>query len=253
MGEGSGRRSTDAPARHRGGEAAQGASFAAAMAAEQQHRRLAVGSRQLKTAGRGLVGGLHLGDHAGERSIAEAIFGKRQDLSVVAALGVEDLVRAQADLLEARRIEIETRHGPKDGEARFRGEARRDPGGEQGGAGIVIEARRRGGDLMQSRAIETMIGQALVKLGQSEGQRRPTRGAGMRQACAKRGKLVDPVLIGGGVASGHGNNDSNVPYMFLRVSRFVKPDESLPCRDLGEEVERGSVPLAVEPAFRGVI
>ncbi|GFZ91171.1 hypothetical protein GCM10019071_21560 [Sphingobium fuliginis] len=85
------------------------------MAAEKQHRRLAVAGRQLKPAGRGLVGRLHFRDHAGERSIAQAIFGKRQDVGILAALGIEDLVRAKADLLKARRIKVETRHGPEDG------------------------------------------------------------------------------------------------------------------------------------------
>ena len=33
---------------------------------------------------------------------------------------------------------------------------------------------------MQSRVVEAMIGQTLVQVGQSEGQSRPARGAGVR-------------------------------------------------------------------------
>lgn len=111
------------------------------MATEQQHRRLAVGGGQLKPAGRGLVGRLYFRDHAGERSIAQPIFGKRQNLGILAALGIEDFVRAKTDLLQARRVEVKTRHGPKDGETGLRAKARCDSRSKQGGAGIVGEAR----------------------------------------------------------------------------------------------------------------
>ncbi len=218
MGEGARRRSADAPARHRRRKAAQGATVAAAVAAKEQHRRLAVGRRELKPAGRGLVGGLHLRDDAGERAVAQAIFGKRQYFRILAALRIEDLVGAKADLLKARRIKIKARHSPKDSEPRLDGEPRRDPGGKQGSAGIVGEARRRGGDLVQPRAIYAMIGQTLVHFGQPEGQSRPARTTGVGHAFAKRGKLIDPVLVEGGGISGHGNDDSNVPFMFLLFS-----------------------------------
>ncbi len=186
-----------------------------AVAAEEQHRRLAVRCCQLKPAGGGLVGDFYLSDDAGERPVAKAIFGKRQNFGILATLRIENLVWAQTNLLKARRVEIESRDCPEDGEARFCGKTRGDPGGEQGGAGIIIEAGRRGRDLMQARAVKAMIGQAFVNLGQPERQRRSTRSAGMRQACAKRGKLIDPVLVEGRGTNGHGNNDSNVPYMFL--------------------------------------
>lgn len=178
------------------------------MAAVEQHRRLAVGRRQLEPTGGGLVGGFHLRDNASERSIAQAIFGKRQYIGILPALGIEDFVGAKANLLKARRIKVETRHGPEDGEPRLHAKACRDPGGEEGRACIVVEARRGGSDFMQSRAVEAMIGQTLVQLDQSEGQGWPARGPDVRQVCTKRGKLVDPVLVEGRGASGHGNNDS---------------------------------------------
>ncbi len=178
------------------------------MAAVEQHRRLAVGSCQLKPAGRGLVGDLHLRDNAGERSIAKTIFGKRQDLGVLAALGIEDFIRPKADLLKARRVEIETRNGPKDGETGLDTKARRDSGCKQGGAGIVGEARRGGSDFMQPGAIEAMIREALVHFRETKGQGRSARRAGVRQACAKRGKLIDLLLVERREISGHGNNDS---------------------------------------------
>lgn len=61
---------------------------------------------------------------------------------------------------------------------------------------------------MQPGAVEAMVREALVQLGQPEGQSRPARGAGVRQAGAKRGKLVDLVLVEGKGTSGHGNSDS---------------------------------------------
>ena len=100
------------------------------MAAVEQHRRLAAGGRKLEPTGGGLVGGLHLGDDAGERAVAQAIFGKRQYLTILAALRIDDLVGAKADLLKARRIKIEARHCPEDGETGVRAKARRDPGGK---------------------------------------------------------------------------------------------------------------------------
>ncbi len=186
-----------------------------AVAAEEQHRRLAVRCCQLKPAGGGLVGDFYLSDDAGERPVAKAIFGKRQNFGILATLRIENLVGAEPNLLQARRIKVEPRHGPEDGEARFCGKTRGDPGGEQGGAGIIIEAGRRGRDLMQARAVKAMIGQALVNRGQPEGQRRPAFCASIRQLCTKHGKLIDPVLVEGRGTNGHGNNDSNVPYMFI--------------------------------------
>ncbi|MCB4860260.1 hypothetical protein K7W03_11705 [Sphingobium sp. PNB] len=71
---------------------------------------------------------------------------------------------------------------------------------------------------MQSRAIETMIREALVQLGQSEGQSRPAGGADVRQACAKRGQLIDLIMVEGGGTSRHGNNDSICsPYVPLSL------------------------------------
>lgn len=127
-----------------------------------------------------MIGGLHLRDNAGERSIAQTIFGKRQDLGVLTALGIENIVRPETDLLKARRIKVEARHCPEDGKTGFRANALRDPRGGQGGAGIVGEARRRGRDFMRSRAIETLVGQTFVQLGQSESQGWPARDAGIR-------------------------------------------------------------------------
>lgn len=178
------------------------------MAAEQQHRRLAVGGGQLKTAGRGLVGDLHFGDHAGEGSVAQPIFGKRQNLGILAALSIEDLVRAKTDLLKARRVEVKTRHGPEDGETGLRAKARRDSRSKQGGAGIVGEAGRGGSDFMQPSAVEATVREVLVQLGQPERQSRPARSAGVRQAFAKRGNVVDLVLVEGRETNRHGKNDS---------------------------------------------
>ena len=151
-----------------------------AVPTEKQHRRFAVGSGQLKPPRGGLIGGLHLRDHAGERSVTKAVLCKRQDLCILAALGIEDFVRAKPGLFEARRIKIEARHGPEDRKAWLNGEARRDPSSEQGGASIVREARRRGGDLMQTCAIEAMIGKTFIDLRYPKWQRRSPRRAGMR-------------------------------------------------------------------------
>lgn len=151
-----------------------------AVPTEKEHRRFAVESGQLKPPRGGLIGSSHLGDHAGERSITKAVLGKRQDLGILATLGIEDLLGAKPGLFETRRVKIEVRHRPEDRKTGFSGETRRDSGSEQGGASIVGEARRRGGDLMQTRAIEAMIGKTFIDLGYPKWQRRSPRCAGMR-------------------------------------------------------------------------
>lgn len=118
------------------------------MAAIEQHGRLPIRGSELQSAGRGHVCRLHFCDYAGERSIAQRILGDGQHVHILAALRIEKLIRAEADLLQARRIKIEGRHGPANGVARIRRKACGYPSEEQGGGGVVIEASGPGSDLV---------------------------------------------------------------------------------------------------------
>lgn len=101
---------------------------------------LAVRGGELQPAGRGLIGRFHFGDYAGERAVAQAIFGKRQNLGILAALRIKYLGWTEPRLLEAGRIEIELREGPKHGEAGLGGKASGDAGHEQRRGGIIVQS-----------------------------------------------------------------------------------------------------------------
>ena len=109
------------------------------MAAVEQHRRPAIRSRKLEPARRGHIRHFHLGDDAGERSIAQGILGHGQHFDVLAALRVEQFVRTEPNLLEARGIEIESGHGPQDIEARLTGETRGNASKEESSSGVVAQ------------------------------------------------------------------------------------------------------------------
>lgn len=145
------------------------------MATIEQHRRCSVRCCKLQPARGGLIGCPHFGDHAGQRSVAQAILGQRQHLAILATLRKEDLVRSKADLFKARRIEVEARHRPQDAHAALRGKARGNTGSKEGGGSIVIQAGRCGSDLVKPGAVQPLIGQALVHCRQPERQRRPAR------------------------------------------------------------------------------
>ena len=82
------------------------------MPAIEQHRGPAIKGRELEPAGGGHVGSLHLGNHARERSVTQAVFRHRQHLRILGALRIEDAVRAKPDLLQSRCVEIELRQRP---------------------------------------------------------------------------------------------------------------------------------------------
>lgn len=90
----------------------------------EQHGRPPVGRRELQSAGRGLVGRLYLGDHAGQRPVAQCILGEREDFGILSPLRVENLVRGQSHLFEAGRIKVEPAERPQHRHARTLGKAR---------------------------------------------------------------------------------------------------------------------------------
>lgn len=168
------------------------------MAAIEQHRRPAVRGGKLQTARRGPIGTLYLGDHAGERSVAQPILGHGQDLGIFASLSIDDPVGRQTHLLQTRCIKIETRERPK-----HRGVAkRRKPGGdtgqEQGRRSIVPQRGRAGGNFVQAVPVETSIDQSLVECGYPECQRRTARSVVSRQRLAQRRKVFGARLRAGG-------------------------------------------------------
>lgn len=144
------------------------------MAAVKKNRRLTVASGELEAARGSLVGGLHLGNDARERTVAQAVLGHRQDVSVLRSLRIEDPVGAEPHLLQAGRIEIEPRQRPKHREAGPCCKSRCNSSGEQGRRGIVAQRRRSGCYLVQTSAIQAAIGKAVVERIDAERQRRPT-------------------------------------------------------------------------------
>ena len=134
------------------------------MPAIEKHRGLPVRRGELEPAGRCHVCDLYLGNDAGDRAVAKGIFGEREDLCILAALGIEDAVGGKTDLFEARRVEVELAQRPQDREAGS-GKACRDPRGEQGRRRVVVQARGGAGDLVQPGAVESLIGEAIVQRG----------------------------------------------------------------------------------------
>lgn len=83
------------------------------MPAIKQHGCLPVRCRELKAPGSGHVRSLHLGDHAGERPVPQAIFGHRQHLGILASLRIQDAIGAEPNLFESGRVEIELGERPE--------------------------------------------------------------------------------------------------------------------------------------------
>lgn len=157
------------------------------MATIQQHRCPAVGGRELEAARGGLVGGLDLRDHAGERAVAQGILGHRQHLGVLATLRVEDAIRAEAHLLESRGVEIEARERPQDVEAGRCCEPRRNPCCEQRRGGIIVQRCGCAGDFVETRPVQTLAGKAAIECFDPERQHGPALALGQRQLRTKRG------------------------------------------------------------------
>lgn len=170
------------------------------MTAIQQYRCPTVVGRELKPARRGLVGGFDLGDHAGERAVAQRILGHRQHLGVLATLSIENAVGAEADLLESGGVKIKPRQRPQHRGFRSGRKACCDAGREQCRRRVVAQVCRGAGDLMQPRAIEPAIRKPVVELRDPERLRRFPVFLRTRQLRAKRGKVIGvrPILEGRG-------------------------------------------------------
>lgn len=174
------------------------------MTAIEQHGRSAVRCRELEASRRRHVRCLHLGDHAGERAVAQAVLSHGKHLRILAALAIENAIRSQSNLFDSGRVEVEFRERPEHGLAGRIGE----PGGyacrEQRGGGIVVEAGGRRSNLVQPCAVEAMVGEAIVQACDPERQRRPARLSGARNPGAKRRQLLGRGPIGQGQRCGHG-------------------------------------------------
>ena len=151
------------------------------MTAVKQHRRLAVGSRQLQPPRRCLVGGFYLSDNAGKRAIAQRILRHGEHRAVARALRIENLIWAKSHLFKAWCIKIEPGEGPEGGEIRLAGEARGYASDEQRRCRIIAERRASRGDLVQCRAIQPAIGKAIIKRGDAKRQGWATLATRLRQ------------------------------------------------------------------------
>lgn len=191
---------------------------------------MAISGGELKTASRGLIGGLHLGDHRSETTVAQAIFCECQRHHLVAPFGIDQLGRRQPSLLKPRRIEIETSERPGDGGSRAGREASSNAGDEQGRGSIVAERRRCSGYLMEATAVEAATRQSRIQHVDAERQYRRRVYDRRRDARLQLGKQTRTIILGrGGIGWHKGINDSFVPLMFRPCLRFVNPLESVVC------------------------
>lgn len=169
----------------------------------EEHRRLAVGCRELEPARRGPVGRLHLGDDAGERAIAQAVFGKGEHIGILSPLCVKDAAGPKADLFETGCVQVELGERPQHREVRLVGEPRRDACGEQGRRGVIRQRRCGRRNLVETSTVESLIDKPLIERFQAERQHRSTLTSGERELCAKRSELVGAVPIGRHGLGGH--------------------------------------------------
>jgi hypothetical protein len=76
---------------------------------------------------------------------------------------IENLVRGKSHLFKAWCIEIEPGERPESGKVRLAGETRRYAGDKQRRRRIIAERRASRSDLVQGRAIQPAIGEAIIK------------------------------------------------------------------------------------------
>jgi hypothetical protein len=138
------------------------------MTAVEKHRGLAVGCCELQPACGCPVCAPHFGDDARNRAVTQRILGHREDLDILATLAVEDLFRAETDLLEARRVEIELCHRPQDIAHGSFSETGCDARKEKRCGSVVGQACRGCSKLMQTGCVQAAIGEPIVELGQFE-------------------------------------------------------------------------------------
>ncbi len=155
----------------------------------KQHRRIAFRCSELQPSRRRLIGGLHFGDHAAERPVAQRVLTHREQFLVIPALRIEDALWPKPRLFEPRGVKIETRQRPESRKSRRRRETRGDPGDEQGRCCVVAPTRRGSGDLVKARAIKPAAGQTMIERPDAERQHRAARRRNARHRLAKRLKL----------------------------------------------------------------
>lgn len=156
------RRAADPPARTCCGRDLERIARLSRPAPQQQHRRAPIRGSELKPAGCGLVGRLHLGNYRGKAPVAQAILGKGECHDLVPALAIDQLRRREPRLLKARRVEIEARQSPDTGRSGFTGKTRGHTGSEQGRRCIVAQGGRCSRDLVQAATVQPAMGKPRV-------------------------------------------------------------------------------------------
>ncbi|SEJ59663.1 hypothetical protein SAMN05428950_102151 [Sphingomonas sp. OV641] len=136
------------------------------MAAQEEGNGAPALRGELETTGGTHGGTLHLADHRAEAAVAQPLLHQREQLGIVACLGIEDALGREAGLVETGRKQVAPADNP---EYRAPG-ARSDSGDEQGGGGIVAQVRGAGGNFVQRIEPEAAIGDPLVERGDAERQ-----------------------------------------------------------------------------------
>ena len=103
--------------------------------------------------------------------MAQPLLHTGQHRRIIAGLDMDHPARRQTGLLQPRREQIGLRHAPE----HLPGQARGDPSGKTGRRRAIGGAIAAARDLVQAAKRQPARGQAAVKLGQAEGQRRQRR------------------------------------------------------------------------------
>ncbi len=95
----------------------------------------------------------------------QAFFDKRQDITVMGGLDIDDAIRMQTGPQQARGEEVAPGQAPENRSL----EPGRDAGGEQGGGSGKLGSRSRLDDLVQAATGQAMAGKVFVDGWHAEG------------------------------------------------------------------------------------
>ena len=187
-----GRRTADAPARHRRRWHGQRIAALTRMALHQQRDGAPAFCRQLQSPGRRHRHAPRLAHHRAQAAMAQPFLHDREQFVIVLRFGIQDALGGQPRLIQARREQVAPPHYPQH---RPPG-ARRDPSNEQRRGGIVGQIGARPRHFMQCIEPQPAIGQPRVHPLHAKGQHRATAKAGAFDCAQCFAQLADDGGIG---------------------------------------------------------
>ena len=212
------RRAADPPAGDGGRGGGERIGAALPPAAQQQGEGFAFLGGELEPARGGHRHAAGLADHRAEAAVAQPFLHHRQHFRLVAAVGVEHMLRRQAGLRQPRSEQVASGQGPQDGAAGAGGER----GDEQRRGSLVAGLRRRRRRLVQGRPDETAAGEPPVDRRDSERQH---VAAGSAAGAFDRAHLL---AQGGKARLGERSVHANRTLVFALCSTRVQQESSGP-------------------------